>query len=335
MTEPAATPQRRRVRPRIAGHFHTVAPAVRHRLVPERPPEWRPWFHAYEDPDSGRVELTGAISRRYGDDHLLILVHGLGGSIESHYMAPAARAAVDAGLACLRLNLRGADRRPMDIYHAGLTIDLHHALRSPHLARFRRIDVMGFSLGGHVTMKFGTELDDERVGAVAAVCSPLDLASTVRDFDALPRFPYREYIVGGIKRNVLGILEHRGDLPGGMSADEVRCVTTLREFDDATVVRRFGFADPDHYYESQSVRHRLREFRVPALLVAAEDDPMISAKSVRAALADGPGELRVVWSERGGHVAFPRGIDLCSELGLEGDAPDGVEGQVATWLASR
>lgn len=334
MTEPAATPQRRSVRPRIAGHFHTVAPAVRHRIVPHRAPEWRPWFHAYEDPDSGRVELTGAMSRRENDDHLLILVHGLGGSIESHYMAPAARSAVDAGLACLRLNLRGADRRPMDLYHAGLTIDLHEALRSPHLARFRRIDVMGFSLGGHVTLKFGTEVDDERVGAVAGVCSPLDLAATVRDFDSLPRFPYREYIVGGVKRNVLRILDHRDDLPGGMVAEQVRRVTTLRDFDDVTVVRRFGFDHTDHYYESQSVMHRLGTFRVPALLVAAEDDPMISARSVRAALADGSGELRVVWSERGGHVAFPRGTDIRPQLGLD-QAPDGIEGQVATWLASR
>ena len=340
---PQAAPSRRHrpIRPRIAGHLHTVVPLVRHRIVPRRPPEWEPWSHSYDDPDSGRVELSGALSRvtdrSEHHDHLLILVHGLGGSIESHYMAPAARAAINLGLDCLRLNLRGSDRqtadlRGADLYHAGLTLDLHEALRCRQLERFRRIFVMGFSLGGHMTLKFGTEVEDERVTAVAGVCSPIDLASTVRDFDALPRFPYREYIVGGIKRNVQRILDHRADLPGGLDAGQVRRVTTLRDFDRVTVVPRFGFDDPDHYYESQSVVHRLKAFRRPALLVAAEDDPMISARSIRTGLADGPGELRVAWSEHGGHVAFPRGVDLRRQLGLGHEAPKSLEGQIISWL---
>lgn len=332
MAESAVWTQRSHRRRRIAGHFQTVLPAVRHRIVPNRPPEWQRWTHIYEDPESGRVELSGALSRiRDGNERLLVLVHGLGGSIESHYMAPAAQAVVDLGLDCLRLNLRGADRRPVDLYHAGLTVDLHEALRSRHLDDYRRIDFMGFSLGGHVTLKFGTEVEDERVGAVAAVCAPLDLAATVRDFDALPRFPYREYIVGGIKRNVLGILEHRNDLPGGLDAAAVRAVTRLRDFDAVTVVPRFGFEDTDHYYRSQSVVHRLQDFRRPALLLAAEDDPMISARSVRTGLAGGHGDLEVAWSDRGGHVAFPSGVDLRKQLGLNG-AADRVEAQVVSWL---
>jgi hypothetical protein len=312
-------------------HLRTVLPLVRHRLLPRRPPEWQPWSHAYDDPESGRVDLSGALSLVLGSDRLLIVIHGLGGSIDSHYMYSANRAAVEQGLSCLRLNLRGADRRPVDIYHAGLTRDLTAALDNSDLAQFRRIDVMGFSLGGHVTLKFGTEVEDERVGAVAGICSPVDLSATVRDFDALPRFPYREYIVGAIKRYVLTILDGR-ELPGGIDPEQVRRVTTLREFDAATVVPRFGFQDPDDYYRSQSVVHRLRSFRRPALLVAAEGDPMISARSIRAGLRNGSGDLRVVWSERGGHVGFPPMVDLGEPLGLAAGAPTGLEAQVISWL---
>ncbi|MDA8017868.1 MAG: alpha/beta fold hydrolase [Thermoanaerobaculia bacterium] len=323
----------RPIGPRVAGHFHTVLPALRHRIVPQRSPEWEPWSCTYDDPDSGHISLSGALSDGSTDsDRLLILVHGLGGSIESHYMAPAARAAVDLGLACLRLNLRGADRQPTDLYHAGLTLDLHQALHSSELAGFRRIYVMGFSLGGHVTLKFGIEEKDERVGAVAAVCSPLDLRATVRDFDALPRYPYREYIVGGVKNKVLHILAHRDDLPGELDAAQIRGVNKLRDFDAATVVPRFGFDDTDHYYESQSVVHRLHELRRPALLLAAKEDPMISARSVRSGLASGSGNLEVVWSERGGHVAFPNDLDLRHRLGLGDQAPRSLEGQIIAWL---
>lgn len=328
-------------RRRAGGHWHTVAPVLRHRTVPRKAPPSESWRHALEVPGVGEVELTGRLHRADTGDgkDLLILVHGLGGCAESHYMVPSVRAALRAGVSALRLNLRGADRRPSDFYHAGLSTDLAEILRSPALDAFERIDVMGFSLGGHVSLKFATEVEDERVGAVAAICSPVDLASTVRDFDALPPYPYKEYILANIRRMFVQVMAGR-DLPGDLDAERVKRTRTLREFDSATVVERFGFDDADHYYRSQSVADRLHRLRRPALLVAAEHDPMISARSIREGLArveSGGGEsaldgLQVAWSRAGGHVGFPPDLDLSGELGLPRSTPSGIYDQVVAWL---
>lgn len=319
-------------RRRAGGHWHTVAPVLRHRTVPRKAPPSERWRHALEVPGVGTVELGGRLHRA-SSGRLLILVHGLGGCAESHYMVPAARAALAAGVSALRLNLRGADRRPGDFYHAGLSADLAAVLESPDLDAFERIDVLGFSLGGHLSLKFATEVDDERVGAVAAICSPVDLSSTVRDFDALPPYPYKEYILANIRSMFVRVMAGQ-DLPGDLDPERVQRTRTLREFDSATVVERFGFDDADHYYRSQSVSRRLGGLRRPALLLAAEHDPMISARSIRDGL-EGAGAaegLQVAWCEAGGHVGFPSALDLSAELGLPRSTPPGIYRQVVAWL---
>ena len=83
-----------------------------------------------------------------------LVVHGLGSEIDAPYVVAAAQAAEARGLSCLRLYLRGADRKGEDFYHAGLTADLHAALASPTLASYDRVFVLGYSLGGHVTLRY-------------------------------------------------------------------------------------------------------------------------------------------------------------------------------------
>ena len=87
-------------------------------------------------------------------------------------MIRGAAAAEMAGLSCLRMNLRGSDRMGEDYYHGGLTVDLHAALASSEAQRYRRIYLLGYSLGGHVVLRLATEPADPRLVAVAAVCAP-------------------------------------------------------------------------------------------------------------------------------------------------------------------
>jgi predicted alpha/beta-fold hydrolase len=105
-------------------------------------------------------------------------------------------------------------------------------------------------------------------------------------------------------------------------------VRTIRAFDGLTVVRRFGFRDADDYYDRSSVARRLGNLHVPAFLVAAEGDPMITARSIRKGLAMVPHDLRVEWVENGGHVGFSPALNLGQ------DAPLGIESQVLGWLAA-
>lgn len=301
-------------------HFWTLWPHLRGRWRPPEPPPWQHFESHFTDPSGRPVTLTGKLTP--GDPRsLLVLVHGLGGSADSLYLKRTVIAAAKLGPTLLRLNLRGADRRGGDLYHAGLSSDLDQLLTDPLLAGFESILVLGFSVGGHVVLHFGTTVTDVRVRAVAGVCAPLDLAATVDDFDRPGLWLYRRYIFQGLETQMAALAE-RGAAP--VPIERVKTLRRLREFDDIVVAPRFGFRNADHYYADVSVCHRLEHLRVPALLVASEGDPMVSARSIRSGLRISS-PLQVVWTHRGGHVGFPPD----ENLGL-GTGP--VESQVVEWL---
>lgn len=308
----------------FSGHWWTIVPKLQELRHPEAPPTGEvPWHLEFEDPVTGTVELNGRLAER-GGDSLLILVHGLGGSIQSGYMARSGRVAEAMGLSCLRVNMRGADRRGGDFYHAGLSEDLERVIASPAVASYERLWILGFSLGGHLALLLGTHCRDPRLAAVAAVCSPLNLLATVQDFDRGRNWVYRQYILRSLATMADAMAENQP-----MNGREVRRLSWLRDFDHQIVAPRFGFDSAEDYYAKTNVAERLHRLRVPGLLVASEGDPMISARSVRAGLGEAPEHLRVVWSANGGHVGFPPDADL----GLGGGP--GMEHQVIHWLSNQ
>lgn len=307
----------------VHGHFWTVGPIVAHRLRPLPPPPCEPFRLLRHDPDGFELPITGLLTRA-DPRRLLILVHGLGGSAESLYLRRSARHAYGRGLSVLRVNMRGADGSGCDFFHAGLTEDLHHVLASEELAGYDKIWIHGFSVGGHVVLKLATEPLDQRVAAVAALCSPLDLEATVQDFDRPWAWAYRRHVFRGLLAHYDAVSRHR---PVPTPLETLRRVKSLRRMDELTVVPRFGFGTVESYYASVSVGPRLGELKRPALLVATEADPMVTARSVRSGLAAAPRHpLEVVWSEQGGHVGFPPGVDL--GLGFSGPIDDQIHG----WL---
>jgi uncharacterized protein len=307
-------------------HLRTIAPRLRHGLRPARLPESRPWETVIEDPKVGPVRLTGRWLEVPGSSEAIILVHGLGGCSESHYLEAGVLAADAAGLSSLRLNLRGADRQGEDFYHAGLTADLHAALASKELSRFRRIYVLGYSLGGHVALRFGTEPGDARLAAVAAICSPVDLALSQKEIDSPGLWIYRRYLLGNLLRIYTAVAARR---PVPVPVEEAARARTIREWDDLVVAPRHGFADAGDYYARMSVAPRLPDLRVPALLVNSDCDPMVPARGVRPALERAAPLLTVRWISGGGHCAFPRGISAGVGEGA------GLEAQILGWMRGR
>lgn len=308
----------------IAGHFWTLSTNVRHSLAPWAAPPGEPWSTTLVDPKVGEVRLSGELHRT-GSPVLVIAIHGLGGSIASHYVVRTATAAAALGLDCLRLHLRGADRSGEDFYHAGLTADLSAALRSAALAGYARVLVVGHSLGGHMTLRWALAPDDPRVRAVASVCAPLDLAAGCAAIDQPGRFLYRGHVLGGLKAIYAAVAARRA-VPTPLA--KIRRISTIREWDRHAVVPRHGFVSVDDYHRSTSVAPRLADITLPALIVSAPADPMIPAATIAPHVRTLPGHVVHRWATRGGHVAFPE----ASDLGLGGDPATGLFGQVLSWL---
>ena len=276
-----------------------------------------------KDAISGEIELTGWTGGDQTSNVAVVLVHGLGGSANSAYIHRAGAAALEAGWRVLALNLRGAGGRPADLYHAGLTEDIHAALQSPELARVRQIYIWGFSLGGHITLRYCTKQPDPRVVRGVAICPPLELSTAGIHFDQPTQIIYRQYILRALKE-LYAALEGRRRLP--VSQERARKIRGLVEWDDIIVAPHFGFRDAWDYYLQMSVSSRLGQLQVPVLILSTRNDPMITSQSIPHDVEALSEKITMRWIPRGGHVGFLGKTDL-------GFGPaDSVNRQVVQWL---
>src|SRR5918995_858495 len=103
----------------------------------------------------------------------LLLLHGLEGSSDAHYMRGIAAKAWARGFNVVRLNQRncgGTEHLSEGLYHSGLTADPLFVLREL-IARdqLTRIAIAGYSLGGNLALKIAGELGADASREVAAV----------------------------------------------------------------------------------------------------------------------------------------------------------------------
>lgn len=306
------------------GHFWTLWPHLRDRVRPLEAPPSRGWSTRLRD-----RERTITLRGRWREEPstvCVLVVHGLGGGYDRPYCVRAARAIAAHGWSCLRLALRGADGSGEDFYHAGLTDDIKAAVKSAALAPYDRIVVIGYSLGGHVALRYACDRPDPRVRAVAAICSPLDLDRGARFLDEHAGKVYRRHMLKGLREHYATVAA-RGNAPVPLS--ELSHVDSIREWDRLTVCPRFGFGSAEEYYATQSVAPRLRLLHLPALLAVSRHDPVVAIADIETSVADANPLLEVRRLGAGGHVAFPPGLDLGE------DAPGGIERQILRWMERR
>jgi predicted alpha/beta-fold hydrolase len=266
-----------------------------------------PWSTSTHDPEQPIVRLSGALCERADSDSMLVIVHGLGGATESHYCVRAAHAAHAAGVSSLRLALRGADRSGEDFYHAGLASDVEAALASPELARYAHLYVLGYSLGGHVSVHVAQRWRDTRLRAVAAVCAPLDLDQSARAIDDPRLLVYRHHVLSGLK-DIYAHVAARKPVPTPLP--RVRAIRTIREWDTLTVVPRYGFSSVDDYYARMSAARVLAQIHCPTLLLPSRQDPMVPPWALEHCLPSRSASVSLEWIEHGGHVGYPPHVDV-------------------------
>jgi predicted alpha/beta-fold hydrolase len=322
----AIATRRRALLKRVVGHLWTVAPVMLSLRSSLSKPKSRLFRTVLNDSSVGSVCLTGLLSELPESETIVLIVHGLSGNAMSPYCATAAQAAARAGFSSLRISLRGADYSGEDILHGGITQDVWAALAAPAIRRYRRVFVLGYSVGGHIALRAAVERVDPRLRAVAAICPPLDLHQATVAFDQPSRKAYRLHIFRGLNKAYAATAARgRVHVPPSVVARAGSC----RARDALTVVPRFGFRDVEDYYERESVASRLRNLDIPSLAVLGRHDPLVPPETVLPAIDGASRALTIKWVEPGGHVYFPKGLDLGQSSLL------GLEDQVLDWLADQ
>jgi hypothetical protein len=311
----------------LFGHLWTVLPTMRDLLLPPSSLPPREVSIAIADDRFGPTSLSASLSVPEGAQDLVVLVHGLGGHRRAGYVQRAAAMLQQCGFATLALDLRGADRRGGGFYHVALADDLVAACSAPALREFRRLFVLGFSMGGHVALHFAARDPVPRLAGVAALCTPLDLQQTQQHLDGSPRAFYRRYVLSGLKQ-IYAAVAARHQVPAPWR--EVRACRTFWEWDTLTITRRYGYDGPAAFYAANSARGVLERLRVDSTLVVVDSDPIVPPDLVLPYVGVGS-RLRVCRLRRGGHLQFPRG----QSLGLPGStaaaAGLSVIAQLAAW----
>jgi hypothetical protein len=231
----------------------------------------------------------------------IVMVHGLEGAGDAGYITSMAWDALNAGFIAHRFHMRTCGNTQSlckTLYHGGLTSDLRIFLEElgregRGLPRF----LIGFSLGGNVSLKLAGELGATvLIQGVCAISTPIDLAMGVR---RIGRFDNRIY-----ENRFLARMRKRMLATGRYSREILDSAKSLYEIDDRVTAPSFGFENADHYYETQSSKHYLGRIRVPTLLIQAKDDTFIPFEMfAHPAISSNPC-LRLIATEHGGHLGF-------------------------------
>ncbi len=238
----------------------------------------------------------------------LVLVHGLEGSSESWYMLGIADQGYRAGFNVLRLNQRncgGTEHLTLTLYNSGLSSD-YLAILAELIEHdgLPEIFFAGYSMGGNLVLKMAGELDaaaPPQLRGVCGVCPGIDLAACA-DAIALPlNFLYEWQFLSSLKQR----LRRKARLyPTLYSTDRLGRLHSLREWDDAITAPRWGYRDAVDYYHRASALRVAGGIRVPALIITAQDDPLVPFASFRnPALTTNP-SITLVTPAEGGHCAF-------------------------------
>ena len=232
----------------------------------------------------------------------IVMVHGLEGSGDAGYIRSLSAAALHAGFAAHRFHMRtcgGTEHLCETLYHAGLTSDLLAVLRALRQEGRDPAAVVGFSLGGNVVLKLAGELGEGAGGVmrcVVGVSTPLDLAACTRRIAEPDNRLYQERFLRRMRDRLCATGRYR--------REELAALRTVEELDDQFTAPSFGFGNAANYYRTQSSIRFLKDIRVPALLIQAQDDTFIPFSIYDSPLLRGNSRLQLLITAHGGHLGF-------------------------------
>lgn len=237
----------------------------------------------------------------------VLLVHGLEGSAESHYMRGMAAKAFRAGFNVVRMNQRtcgGSDHLTPTLYNSGLSADYLAILRELiDTDRLQRIWLVGYSMGGNLLLKAAGEIgrSESALAGVVAVSPNIDPTQCVAALETPRNWLYHLHFLTSLKAR----LRRKAALfPGRWDISALQQIKTISQFDELYTARDGGYRDAADYYDRAGARHVLHNIAVPTLIISAQDDPFIPASMFDTPAISGNKYVTTAMLRFGGHCGF-------------------------------
>lgn len=283
----------------LNGHLETIVPSMVRKIEGVTYDRER-----LELSDGDFIDLDWLANK---SNKLVIIAHGLEGNSDRHYSKGMAKYFFQRGWNALAWNCRscsGEMNRLPRFYHHGATEDLAeliaHAIAKK---QFETIVLVGFSMGGSMTLKYlgeQRELPKEiKAGVVFSV--PCHLGSSAKELDK----PSKKFYLNRFLKKLGKKIKVKSELfPDFISHNGYEAITTFEEFDNRYTAPLHGFKNADDFYQRASSLNYLSTITTPTLLVNALNDPFLPRLCFPTEIAKDHSHLFLETPERGGHTGF-------------------------------
>ena len=281
-------------------HLQTVwGTAFKHKpeieLIPER--------IELDDGDFLDVFKTQSIANK----PIVVILHGMEGSIQSHYAKPLIQQLDNAGYAVYFMHFRscsGELNRLNRGYSSNDSADLQAVVDTVKDNHQRNpFAVIGFSLGGSVVLKWlGEQAESANTSVGIAVSVPFRLRDAAIKLEKGFSRVYQHYLVSTCQRKYI---EKEQKLSSTLKVN-IKELNTFYRFDDQITAPLHGFKGAEDYYQKCSSRQFLKTINKPTLILHSKDDPFMwehsAPKEYELSKA-----VQLELTEQGGHVGFIAG----------------------------
>lgn len=256
--------------------------------------------------DGARICSEVSIPRQWQKgDPIVMMTHGLAGSVESRYMIRISRNLYQRGEMVVRSNHRGIHcgrGKTRRLNHGGLTADTLSLIKQvKDLYPESPITIVGFSIGGNMVLKLlgelGTDARDLLEKAVV-VSPPVNLHdSALRFLEPDLRLIQKSFTKALVKL----VRQVEEDFPDEKPTDFPKELSVL-EFDELYTAPKWGYSSALDYYEKNSSAQFVPSIAVPCRILYSADDPMVSGANIDR--LDCPQNVTRYRTEKGGHLGF-------------------------------
>jgi len=256
-------------------------------------------------PDGDFIDLAWTKSK---PDKIVIVLHGLEGSIDSSYAKGMLAAINKKGWLGVFMHFRGCsgehnlkDRS----YHSGETGDIRflvETLRKRHPET--TLSALGFSLGGNALLKYlGEYKDNSHLKVAVTVSVPYLLSNSAAKLEKGFSRIYQRHLLNRLVNKTLSKFKDR-EAP--INITDIKSWNTFLLFDHHITAPIHGFKSGNDYYEQSSSRQYLKKITTPTLLIHSKDDPFMSVDAIpnKDDLSE---SVTLELSDHGGHVGFISG----------------------------
>jgi uncharacterized protein len=237
----------------------------------------------------------------------VLLLHGLEGCCDSHYMHGIAAKAYAAGLNVVRMNQRtcgGTEHLSPTLYNSGLSDDYRHVVRElAKTERLKRIWLIGYSMGGNLLLKATGEMggSEPALAGAVVVCPNIDPTRCVIELERPRNWIYHRHFLTQLKAR----LRRKAALfPGKWGLKGLERITRISEFDDRYTAPDGGYRNAADYYDRSGARHVLDRIAVPTTIITAQDDPFIPYSMFLTPVIQDHAFIRLIAPIHGGHCGF-------------------------------